>query len=180
MDSGPVQGLVGIDVSHSGQKLLVQEKRFDFPTSGLHPGHEFERVDFQGLGPQPGEGNPFSVFFSLPEDPPKPAGIDEPELVPMVQEGKDQVGVFFAGNAPGQDPQSPAHPQVNEHGTPPAQTKDDILSPTPHSQDLLFSQQIGQRSLAALQAFFLADLHPGELPADDAVSQPAHDRFHFR
>jgi hypothetical protein len=79
----------------------------------------------------------------------------------MVQEGKDQVGMFFAGNAPGKDPQSAAHPQVNEHGTPPAQTEDYILSPTLHSQDLLFSQQIGQCSFAALQAFLLADLHPG-------------------
>jgi hypothetical protein len=161
MDSAAVQGLVGIDVSHTGQKLLVQEKRFDFPTPGPHPGHEFGRGNFQGLGAQPGEGNPFSFFSSLPEDPPKPAGIDEPELVPMVQEGKDQVGMFFAGNAPGKDPQSAAHPQVNEHGTPPAQTEDYILSPTLHSQDLLFSQQIGQCSFAALQAFLLADLHPG-------------------
>jgi hypothetical protein len=180
MDSGPVQGLVGINVSHSGQKLLVQEKGFDFPTPGPRPGHEFGRGDFQGLGAQPGEGNPFFFFFSFPEDPPKPAGVDEPELVPMVQEGKDQVGVFFTGNAPRQDAQSPAHPQVNEYGPPAAQTEDDILSPPLYSQDLLFPHQIGQGSLAAPQAFLLADLQPGEFPPDDAAPQPAHDRFHFR
>jgi hypothetical protein len=84
MDSGPVQGFVGIDVSHSGQKMLVEEKGFDFPMPGSHPGCEFRQGDFQRLGAQPREGNPFPFFLSLPEDPPKPAGIDEPELFPMV------------------------------------------------------------------------------------------------
>jgi hypothetical protein len=180
MDSGPVQGLVGIDVSHSGEKMLVQEEGFDLPTPGPHPGHEFRRGDFQGLGAQSGEGNPPTLFFSFPEDPPKPAGVDEPQLLSMVQEGKDQVSVFFTGNTPGQDAQSPAHPQVNEHGAPPAQAEDDIFSPPLYSQDFLFSQKVGQRSPAAPHAFLLADLHPGELPADDAGPQAAHDRFHFR
>jgi hypothetical protein len=180
MDSGPVQGFIGIDVSDSGQKMLVQEEGFDFPMPGSHPGREFRQGDFQRFGAQPREGTPFPCFPSLPEDPPKPAGIDEPELVPMLQEREDQVGVFFAGDFPGQDPQSSAHSQVNEHGSPAAQTEDDIFSPPLHSQDFLFLQQIGQRLLAPPQAFFLADLYPGEFPPHDAVPQPAHDRFHFR
>jgi hypothetical protein len=180
MDSGPVQGLVGIDVSDSGQKMLVQEEGFDCPMPGSHPGHEFGRGDFQRLGAQPREGNPFSFVSSLPEDPPKPTGIDEPELVHMVQEGEDQMGVLFAGGAQGQNLQFPAHSQVNKQGTPTAQTEDDILSPPLDSQDFLLLQQIGQLPLAPPQAFLLADLHPGEFPPDDAVPQPAHDRFHLR
>jgi hypothetical protein len=41
MDSGAVQGLIGVDVSHSGQKMLVQKKGLDLPAPGPHPAYEF-------------------------------------------------------------------------------------------------------------------------------------------
>jgi hypothetical protein len=179
MDSGPVQGLVGIDVPHSRQKMLVQEERFDFPTPRPGPGYEFGRGNFQRLGAQTGKETPWALFFSPPRNPPKPAGVDEAELVLLIQEGEDQVGVFFPGGTPGQKAESAAHPQMNEHGAPAAQTKDDILSPPIYCENLLFSQQAGERALDAAQAFLLVDFHPGEFPPDDSFSQPPDDCFHF-
>jgi hypothetical protein len=46
MDSGSVQGFIGIDVSDSGQKMLVQEEGFNLPMPGSHPGREFSQGDF--------------------------------------------------------------------------------------------------------------------------------------
>jgi hypothetical protein len=44
-----MQGLIGIDVPHSRQKMLVQKKGLDFPAPGADPTDEFQGGYFQRL-----------------------------------------------------------------------------------------------------------------------------------
>jgi hypothetical protein len=41
VNSSSVQGFIGIDVPHSGQKMLIQKKRLDLSAFGSHPLREF-------------------------------------------------------------------------------------------------------------------------------------------
>jgi len=135
MDPRPVQGLIGVDVSHSRQKMLVQKKRLDLPAPGPHAAYEFGWGDFQGLGAQPGEGGPPSLFLFFPENPAKPAGVHVAELVGMVPEGENQVGMLLPGGSRGHDPQSPGHPQMDEQGPLGAQGEDDMFPPALDAAD---------------------------------------------
>jgi len=135
MDPRPMQGLIGIDVPHSRQKMLVQKKGLDFPAPGADPADEFQGAYFQRLRAQPGEGGPPSPFFFFPENPAKPAGVHVAEFMGVVPEGEDQVGVFLPGGFPGHDPQSPGHPQMDEQGPPGAQGEDDMFPPALDAAD---------------------------------------------
>jgi hypothetical protein len=159
MDSGAVQGLIGVDVSHSRQKMLVQKKGLDFPAPGADPADEFQGGYFQRLGAQPGEGGPSSLFFFFPENPAKPAGVHVAELLGMVPEGEGQVGVLLPWGFPGHDPQSPGHPQMDEEAPPGAQGEDDIFSPALDGADLFLPDPFAQGPPGSPKAFTQADFN---------------------
>jgi len=105
-DAGPEQAFVGINVTHSGEKFLVEQCRLYGHPAASEQGSEFGSADGQGLGAGPGETRITAQIAKL--ETPEAAGIDKTQFAAA---GKRQagMGVRSQGNIPVRDQQSSRH-----------------------------------------------------------------------
>src|SRR5581483_3219113 len=140
-DAGAEQRLVGVDVAHAAQQLLVQERALHRrPAAAEQAGEEFE-ADVERLGAGGGE-SVAADDAQLAEH----AGIDEAQLAPG-GEMRDQVRVLFDGVRWLADQQPPGHAEMHDPLRRPGravgrfEVDDDVLAHAAHRSDALAGER---------------------------------------
>src|SRR5581483_9456798 len=179
-DAGAEQRLVGVDVAHAAQQLLVQERALHRrPAAAEQAGEEFES-DVERLGSGGGE-SVAADDAQLAEH----AGIDEAQLAPG-GEMRDQVRVLFDGVRWLADQQPPGHAEMHDPLRRPGravgrfEVDDDVLAHAAHRSDALAGERARDLLRGRLERLAaLADPDRLDRLADDAPGEAARDGFDF-
>src|SRR5512139_3700658 len=113
------QGLVGIDISESGDDALVEEGALDAPAAAVKESGERFASGLERLGAEAGEyfrrvQLPGAQTSQEPEFP----DIAEAELRPVVAEGQAEVGVLVEGLSGRPDKELAGHLEMKNQAEP--------------------------------------------------------------
>ncbi len=108
---GPEEALVGIDVAHSGEQILVEQSGLDGELAAPEEGSELVAAYGQWFGPRRGEGGTAAQVAELKAA--EAARIDKTQL-PTAGQSEAGMGMGLDGSIGGTNQQPPGHPQVHD------------------------------------------------------------------
>ena len=146
MKSGPVQGLVGVDVSNAGHPPLVEKEGLEWRRPALTGSGEGLRSEFgrKGLRSEPLRKVDIDLVRTSDESSPETAGVRESEFSPVVEceSGLEVPGAVILTVYPGipgprvalgiDEDEIPGHPEVDDHGLAVRELDHQILAPPAH------------------------------------------------
>lgn len=141
---GVPQRFIGINVSESGDELLIQQKRFQHAVMASETlGQCFcSKAFFQWFRTQTPED---SLRILCQMDSAEFAGIVKPQLPPVI-EFYDDMFMLDARHTGFNEVQATGHPQMQQHGAVTVRLKDQMLTPAPNSGKFPASQPLAEHS----------------------------------
>jgi len=138
VDVGPVQGFVRVDVAQPGQGPLIQQQGLDLPAESPYPGNELLWGNLHWLRAKSGDlwmflqlgrfGKLYGAELAL---------ISVAELVVVVGQMEDEMGVFDLRHVGWQVEQLSAHAQVHQKAASTGEVQDDQLAPASDTRKAL-------------------------------------------
>jgi hypothetical protein len=145
VDSSAMENLIGINVSHPGQELLVQKERFNRPMPQLRAPDKILWGNVERLGTQVREGSKLAPYpFLFHPEPAELTRVHVTKLAELALKRKDHMGMLFQGCLGGDKPQPSGHAQMDSQSHPTAQVEDDVF-PLPFSAEDFPSPQGGDK-----------------------------------
>ena len=176
VEPGKIEDLVGIDVSDSGNKPLIEEQTLQPPTAAPEALEEGRQVNLQRLRAEAAQLRGLFCFAGLNrKDEPELSDISKAQLLVPGPEGEGQMHVFVRRQSLWVEQELSGHLKMNDHRQPVREIQQDHLAPPAQADDLLAGEFLQQWPSAVSNDRPENDPDGFDLEADEMPAKAADD-----